>query len=128
MRPSSGRSNPAIILSVVVLPEPEGPSSVKNSPGSISRSTRSTAMTSPYVLRTPRRRTSIAAGSVSETWRVSGSVCVAKRLLQQPEATLEQLVVDRKRHEDADHVAVHAARQEDEASLARRGRDARGSL
>ena len=31
-RPSSGRSNPAISLSVVVLPEPEGPSSVKNSP------------------------------------------------------------------------------------------------
>ena len=31
--PSSGRSKPAIIRSVVVLPQPEGPSTVKNSPG-----------------------------------------------------------------------------------------------
>ena len=30
--PSSGRSKPAISRSVVVLPEPDGPSSVKNSP------------------------------------------------------------------------------------------------
>ena len=33
MRPSSGVSKPAIIRSVVVLPQPEGPSSAKNSPG-----------------------------------------------------------------------------------------------
>ena len=31
-RPSSGSSKPAISRSVVVLPEPDGPSSVKNSP------------------------------------------------------------------------------------------------
>ena len=30
--PASGRSKPAISRSVVVLPEPDGPSSVKNSP------------------------------------------------------------------------------------------------
>ena len=45
--PSSGRSNPAITRSVVVFPEPEGPSMVKNSPRWISRSTPSTAVTSP---------------------------------------------------------------------------------
>ena len=32
MRPASGSSKPAMSRSVVVLPEPEGPSSVKNSP------------------------------------------------------------------------------------------------
>ena len=33
MRPSSGSSKPAIMRNVVVLPQPEGPSSAKNSPG-----------------------------------------------------------------------------------------------
>ena len=33
MRPPSGSSKPAISRRVVVLPEPDGPSSVKNSPG-----------------------------------------------------------------------------------------------
>ena len=45
----SGSSNPAIILSVVVLPHPEGPSSEKNSPGAMSSDTASTAAT-------PRKR------------------------------------------------------------------------
>ena len=35
IRPLVGRSKPAIIRSVVVLPQPDGPSSVKNSPGGI---------------------------------------------------------------------------------------------
>ena len=33
--PEVGSSNPAIIRSVVVLPQPDGPSSEKNSPGPI---------------------------------------------------------------------------------------------
>src|SRR5205814_1476768 len=45
--PRSGRSKPAISRSVVVLPEPDGPSSVKNSPSPTRRSTLSTATTSP---------------------------------------------------------------------------------
>ena len=45
--PSSGVSKPAIMRRVVVLPDPEGPSIVKNSPGAISRSIASTATTSP---------------------------------------------------------------------------------
>ena len=46
MRPLVGRSKPAIIRSVVVLPQPDGPTIVKNSPGGMSRSMPSTATTS----------------------------------------------------------------------------------
>jgi hypothetical protein len=53
-----------MIRSVVVLPEPEGPSIVKNSPGWISSSIESTATTSPYVLRIPVSATS-GAGTAS---------------------------------------------------------------
>ena len=42
-----GSSNPPIMRSVVVLPQPDGPSSEKNSPSPIARSTRSTALTTP---------------------------------------------------------------------------------
>ena len=45
--PLLGSSKPAIIRSVVVLPEPEGPSKVKNSPRWTSRSIPATATTSP---------------------------------------------------------------------------------
>ena len=45
--PSSGRSKPAIIRRQVVLPDPDGPSIVKNSSVSIESSTWSTATTSP---------------------------------------------------------------------------------
>ena len=36
-RPERGRANPAITRSSVDFPEPEGPSSAKNSPGSMAR-------------------------------------------------------------------------------------------
>src|ERR1700716_1805800 len=47
MRPWSGASNPAISRSNVVLPQPDGPSSAKNSPRSIDNDTRSTAAAAP---------------------------------------------------------------------------------
>jgi hypothetical protein len=47
IEPESSFSKPAISRSVVVLPQPEGPSSVKNSPPGICRSMPSTATTSP---------------------------------------------------------------------------------
>src|SRR5262245_23071464 len=53
--PAVGFSRPAIIRMSVVLPHPEGPSSTKNSPSLITRSTPSTAGTSPkyfWMLRT----------------------------------------------------------------------------
>ena len=49
---SSGSSNPARSRSVVVLPQPEGPSSEKNSPRWISNEMLSTAFTSPKLLET----------------------------------------------------------------------------
>ena len=54
--PASGRSNPAIRRSSVVLPEPDGPSMVKNSPSATSRSTPATAASCPYMRRTPVSR------------------------------------------------------------------------
>src|SRR6476646_855180 len=60
MRPEVGVSNPAIMRSVVVLPEPDGPSIEKNSPWRTSRSTPATAMIGdtppPNSLRTPSSR------------------------------------------------------------------------
>ena len=53
MRPASGDTKPAIIRSVVVLPQPLGPSSEKNSPSRIAIVTPSTAAPAvPYDLRT----------------------------------------------------------------------------
>ncbi len=43
--PFSGSSNPAAKRSVVVLPQPDGPSKVKISPGIIEKLTPSTALT-----------------------------------------------------------------------------------
>src|SRR3989304_1895800 len=43
--PSVGSSNPAIILSEVVLPQPDGPSMEKNSPSRICMATSRTALT-----------------------------------------------------------------------------------
>ncbi len=47
MRPPDTASRPATIRSVVVLPQPEGPSSVTSSPGATRNDTSSTAVTSP---------------------------------------------------------------------------------
>src|SRR5690242_17213929 len=51
MRPESGRSNPAIKRSSVVLPDPEGPTRVKNSPRLTTRSMPSTTTTWPKFFR-----------------------------------------------------------------------------
>ena len=53
MSPLVGRSMPASIRSTVVLPEPEGPTMVKNSPSPTSRSMDSTATKLSKVLRSP---------------------------------------------------------------------------
>ena len=51
--PAVGCSSPAIMRSRVVLPHPDGPSSTRNSPSRVARSTPSTARTSPnaFVMR-----------------------------------------------------------------------------
>src|SRR4051812_41563971 len=50
MRPEVGSSKPAIMRSVVVLPQPLGPSREKNSPAPISRSIALTAVVLPKIL------------------------------------------------------------------------------
>src|SRR5437773_4975517 len=60
MTPPVGSSNPPIIRSVVVLPHPEGPRRLKNSPCSTSKVRSSTAATSPNRLVTLSRRTSMS--------------------------------------------------------------------
>src|SRR3981189_475744 len=57
--PDGGRPSPAIARSVVVLPQPEGPSRVRCSPAPTVNVTPRTATTPPY--RTTRSRTSIDA-------------------------------------------------------------------
>ena len=52
--PLSGSSNPATNRNVVVLPQPDGPSSVKISPRSMEKLTPSTALTAPKRLTTSR--------------------------------------------------------------------------
>src|SRR5262249_9448385 len=56
MSPASGWANPARSRSSVVLPQPDGPSSVNSSPSSTARSTPSTAGTAPYRFVTPATR------------------------------------------------------------------------
>src|SRR5262249_33503120 len=59
MRPLSGISNPAIIRSKVVLPQPEGPSSAKKAPRSILSETPATAVVAPKRFETPAISSSV---------------------------------------------------------------------
>src|SRR5260221_3528485 len=54
IRPAVGSTKPAIAISVVDLPQPDGPKSDRNSPRSTERSTPSTATKGPYRLTRPR--------------------------------------------------------------------------
>src|SRR5262245_7804943 len=83
----------------------------------MSRSTPSTARTSPYCLCRPRMLTSATA--------LAGGV---KRLLQELEAAVEILVADRERREQADHVPVEAAGEEQQAALEGGRDDRRGAV
>ncbi len=66
IRPSSGVSKPASIRSSVVLPQPDGPSSAKNSPARISSDSRSTARKPPNCFTTDSMRSSgMSAASAS---------------------------------------------------------------
>src|ERR1022692_189094 len=70
MVPASGTSKPAMSRSRVVLPEPDGPNMVKNSPREMSRSTSRTAAWEPKRLVTPR-------STIPWSWWMEGSVDVA---------------------------------------------------
>src|SRR3981081_1187372 len=58
MRPRSGLSSPAIDISVVVLPQPPGPSSVTSSPCAAENVTSSRTRVAPKLLVSPRTCTS----------------------------------------------------------------------
>ena len=86
-RPPVGSSKPAIMRSVVVLPEPDGPSSEKNSPWAMSRSTPATATTSPYSFRTARaerRARRVPGGRRPERGARRSRRSLAPRRLRQP--------------------------------------------
>src|SRR3954452_6283774 len=78
IRPASGVSRPAIIRSVVVLPQPLGPSSEKNSPSPISSDRSSTAAALPNRLLTST--SAIAATGESMLLRLLKAVPVGRRL------------------------------------------------
>src|SRR5262245_53919576 len=61
--PDVGVSRPATILRVVVLPQPDGPSSAKNEPRGTSRSRSSTAVNAPNDLMMLRSRNPSYASS-----------------------------------------------------------------
>ena len=71
MRPPVGSSKPPIMRSVVVLPQPDGPSSEKNSPAPTSSETPSTA-------RTSRKRFSRSSSWISADDGTGGDVIVRK--------------------------------------------------
>src|SRR3954464_5641807 len=123
IRPPSGRSKPAIRRSVVVLPEPEGPSSVKNSPRRTSRSMLSTAITPPYALRTPASRMSSSRAATAATGSAGASAAMVERLLEDVEPAAELVVGRDERREDPDHVPVEPAREQHEPALPRRRGD-----
>src|SRR5450631_1391913 len=64
--PAVGSSKPATIRSVVVLPQPDGPSSEKNSPPAMWKSIPRTATKSPNCLCRPTICTSPPATSASQ--------------------------------------------------------------
>src|SRR6058998_3801639 len=64
------------------------------------------------------RTAGVAAGACCAG---SAGACVAKRFLQDGESPLELLVRRREWRQEADHVAVQAAREDDQPLLARGG-------
>ena len=63
-RPAFTDSRPARMRSVVVLPDPDGPSRTKNSPGSIARSMPCSTVVGPCCLTTPSMRTRARRASI----------------------------------------------------------------
>src|SRR3954447_1688498 len=128
IRPASGRSKPPIRRSVVVLPEPDGPSIVKNSPRRISRSSPSTARTSPYLFVSPSSSTAAAAGLAPGALSAVAAAGSDKRLLQDLQPALEILLRHDEWTEHAHDVAAQPAREQHEAAFAGAGDGRRGQL
>src|SRR5205807_3605237 len=103
--PSSGAMKPAMTLSSVDLPQPDGPSRQTNSPGATSRSMFSKArMACVNCLRTPRMCT---AGSGPGTEGGLGPAFVAALCIFDPAVPAKQPIVE-PRHAAVDGEADHA--------------------
>src|SRR5438874_10092048 len=83
MSPPVMSSRPAIIRSVVVLPQPDGPTSTTNSLSAMSRSMPRTAGTSSYSLTTLRRFTCAIASTFGGARREAGDVVVHQEGIDQ---------------------------------------------
>src|SRR5262245_42713782 len=79
-RPAVGRSSPARILMVVVLPAPFGPRKPKISPGRTAKVTPSTAVKRPKPLVSPSTSTAGGAGSPVADRTGSPAAGIAARL------------------------------------------------
>src|SRR5205085_9040408 len=77
----SGRSKPATIRRLVVLPQPLGPSSEKKAPRGTSSARSARATTSPYDLRTLRSETSISSASAFPATDALCCSCMGQRAL-----------------------------------------------
>ena len=67
--PWLGRSKPASMFKVVVLPEPDGPRNVRNSPRPMVRFSRLTAWKSPYIFSTSMNSTRFRRG-LCRSWTI----------------------------------------------------------
>src|SRR5262245_34921279 len=120
MRPSSGFSRPAIQRSVVVLPQPEGPSSVTISPAGTSKSMPATAVTTSLltlkVLVSPSTRIMIQQPRTHHT----------SILLLHAKAAAELERDDAQRHQHQEHQHAECAEQQERAFLPKVENDDRG--
>src|SRR5687768_498999 len=83
IRPRSGRSNPAMMLSSVDLPQPEGPTMATNSPSRTSKLTPSTTDSAPNPLLTPS--TTICLSDIAPLHRVEPLEQAGQAVEQQPD-------------------------------------------
>src|SRR5215510_11479464 len=115
MRPPSGFSRPATQRSVVVLPQPEGPSSVTISPAATSKSMLATAVTTSLldwkVLVSPSTRIMI------QQPRTPPYINIALILLLHAKAATELERDEAQRHQQQEHQYPKGAEQQERAFL-----------
>src|SRR4051812_20803936 len=108
-------SKPAIMRSVVDLPQPDGPTSTTNSLSAMSRSIALTASTSSYFLTTLRSVTCAITGDPSALRRAGG---------QAGDVIVHQKRVDDQRRRGAEQRARHDLPPVEHVALDQRGDDA----
>src|SRR6476469_10537879 len=98
--PEVALSTPAIRRSVVVLPQPEGPSSVTSVPGSMVNEISLTARTAPYCFTTERNSTEARAAWFIALPRGSQREAAHRAAAKPPFADHDLNQQDRKQHHD----------------------------